>query len=53
MNDTLHVEMQDSDLLDEIGLMAALMVAASETEDMLSQEAIDEILAATSEEGPL
>jgi len=40
MNDTLHVEMQDSDLLEEIGLMAALMVAASETEGMLSQEAI-------------
>lgn len=53
MNDTLHVEMQDGDQLEEIGLMAALMIAASATEGTLSQEAIDEILSATSEEEPL
>ena len=52
MNDALQVELQDGDLLEEIRLTAALMVAAAATASTLSQDSIDEILAATSGDEP-
>lgn len=51
MNDALQVELQDSELLEEIRLTAALMVAASAAAAALSQGSIDRILRGTAEEG--
>ncbi|GGF43983.1 hypothetical protein GCM10011519_17270 [Marmoricola endophyticus] len=42
--DPLQVDLQDHDLLDEVQLTAALMVAANECEGDLSDGEIDELL---------
>jgi hypothetical protein len=42
--DEFDVQIQDVDVLDEIEMTGNLMIAASETEGPLGQEAIDEIL---------
>ncbi len=42
--DEFDVQIQDVDVLDEIEMTSNLMIAASETEGPLGQEAIDEIL---------
>ena len=52
MNDALQVELQDGELLEEIRLTAALMVAAATTAGTLSQHSIDEVLAATPGDEP-
>lgn len=44
MTDVLDVDLHDSELIDEIQLVADLMVAASENAEPLSQAAIDAIL---------
>ena len=51
MNDSLDVELQDGELLEEIRLTAALMVSASATACPLSREAIDEALFAAPAKG--
>ena len=42
--DPLDVTLHDAELATEVELTSLLMVAANETEDMLEQRAIDEIL---------
>ncbi len=44
MNDSLDVEVQDSEVLAEIELMTNLIIATSESEGPLPQQRIDEIL---------
>jgi hypothetical protein len=44
MTDGLDVELQDQELENEIQLVAELMVAAGQSDDPLSQEAVDAIL---------
>ena len=44
MTDALDIELQDRELEDEIQLVAELMVAAGESDEPLSQEAVDAIL---------
>jgi hypothetical protein len=46
MTDALTVELEDTELLDEIELVAALMVAAETSDRPLTQTAVDEILGA-------
>lgn len=40
----VHQELNDVDLLEEIGLTGELMVLASETSGPLTQEAVDAVL---------
>jgi hypothetical protein len=47
MTDPLDVDLQDCELTAEIALVTDLMVAASESEQHLSQACIDDILAQT------
>jgi hypothetical protein len=42
--DPFEVELEDSELLDEVGLTASLMVAANQSEGNLSSEEIDRLL---------
>ena len=42
--DPFEVELEDSELLDEVGLTAGLMVAANQSEGPLSREEIDRLL---------
>ena len=44
MHDQFDVTLEDGDLLGEVELTTTLMIAASETEDHLSQEEIDRLL---------
>jgi hypothetical protein len=44
MEDQLNVPLEDSDLLAEVELMTALIIAASSTDGPLSQHDIDELL---------
>ncbi len=44
MQDQFDVTLEDSDLLGEVELTTNLMIAASESEDQLSQAEIDRIL---------
>jgi hypothetical protein len=42
--DPFEVELEDSELLDEVGLTTSLMVAANQSEGPLSSEEIDRLL---------
>jgi hypothetical protein len=42
--DPFDVELEDPELLDEVGLTASLMVAANQSSGRLSQEEIDRLL---------
>jgi hypothetical protein len=42
--DPFDVELEDPELLDEVGLTTGLMVAANQSEGPLSTEEIDELL---------
>jgi hypothetical protein len=42
--DPFDVELEDVELLDEVGLTAGLMVAANQSEGPLSREEIDRLL---------
>jgi hypothetical protein len=42
--DPFDVELEDPELLDEVGLTASLMVAANQSEGPLSRDEIDELL---------
>jgi hypothetical protein len=44
MNDELDVHVHDEDALDEIEMMANLMIATSEASGPLPQQQVDEIL---------
>jgi hypothetical protein len=44
VHDQFDVTLEDGDLLGEVELTTTLMIAASETEDHLSQEEIDRLL---------
>ena len=44
MPDQFDVSLEDDDLLGEVELTTTLMIAASETDDHLSQEEIDRLL---------
>ncbi len=44
VGDPLDVPLEDSDLLEEVQLVAALMVAAGESDGPLLEEQIDEVL---------
>jgi len=44
MHDQFDVSLEDSDLLNEVELTTNLIIAASSSEDALSQDEIDEIL---------
>lgn len=44
MHDQFDVTLEDGDLLGEVELTTTLMIAASETDDHLSQEEIDRLL---------
>lgn len=44
MPDQFDVSLEDSDLLGEVELTTNLIIAASETDDHLTSEEIDEIL---------
>lgn len=44
MNDQLNVPLEDTDLLAEVELTTNLIIAASEADDTLSQEQIDQLL---------
>lgn len=43
-DDQFDVTLQDDDLLEEVELVATLMVAATEAEEHLSQTRVDDIL---------
>ena len=47
MDDQLNVPLEDSELLAEVELTTNLIIAASESEEHLSQEEIDRILGVT------
>lgn len=47
MTDALDLDLQDSELIDEIHLVADLMVAAAQSPHPLSEEQIDAILGGT------
>ena len=51
MNDALDLDLQDVDLIDEIHLVADLMVAAAQSPHCLSQDEVDAILRATPTSG--
>ena len=42
--DPFDVELEDPELLDEVGLTASLMVAANQSDGPLSRDQIDELL---------
>ena len=42
--DPFDVELEDPELLDEVGLTASLMVAANQSEGPLSRDEIDRLL---------
>ncbi|MBW8751268.1 MAG: hypothetical protein JF565_07570 [Propionibacteriales bacterium] len=42
--DPFDVELEDPELLDEVGLTASLMVAANQSEGHLAQDEIDRLL---------
>jgi hypothetical protein len=44
MADQLDVPLEDATLLEEVELVSALMIAASDTEGHLDQQAIDQLL---------
>ena len=44
MADQLDVPLEDSTLLEEVELVSALMIAASDNEGHLDQQAIDQLL---------
>ncbi len=44
MHDQFDVTLEDGDLLGEVELTTTLIIAASESEDHLSQEEIDRLL---------
>ena len=43
-SDPFDVELEDPELLDEVGLTASLMVAANQSEGRLPQDEIDRLL---------
>jgi hypothetical protein len=47
MHDQFDVTLEDGDLLGEVELTTTLIIAASESEEHLSQEEIDRILGVT------
>ena len=47
VNDSLDIEVQDSEVLAEIELMTNLIIATSEADGPLPQQRIDEILGVT------
>ena len=47
MHDQFDVTLEDGDLLNEVELTTTLIIAASESEDHLSQEEIDRLLGVT------
>ncbi len=47
MHDQFDVTLEDGDLLGEVELTTTLIIAASESEDHLSQDEIDRILGVT------
>jgi len=44
MADKLDVPLEDSALLEEVGLVSTLMIAASDSEEHLDQQTIDQLL---------
>ena len=52
MTDALDLDLHDTELDDEIHLLAELMVAAAESPRSLSQSDIDAILGVSGEPGP-
>ena len=42
--DPFEVELEDAELLDEVGLTASLMVAANQSDGPLSSDEIDKLL---------
>lgn len=51
MNDQFDVTLEDDDLMSEVELTTTLIVAASESDDHLSQEEIDRLLGVTPRRG--
>ena len=47
MHDQFDVTLEDGDLLGEVELTTTLIIAASESEDHLSQDEIDHLLGVT------
>jgi len=52
MHDQFDVTLEDADLLGEVELTTNLIIAASESEEHLSQEEIDRILGVTPQRPP-
>lgn len=48
MHDQFDVTLEDDDLLDEVELTTSLIIAASESDEPLSQARIDELLGVVS-----
>jgi len=51
MADQLDVPLEDAVLLEEVELVSALMIAASDTEGHLDQDSIDKLLGITTDPG--
>jgi hypothetical protein len=51
MTDALDLDLQDADLIDEIHLVADLMIAAAQSPHPLSEAEIDAILGTSPESG--
>lgn len=47
MHDQFDVTLEDGDLLSEVELTTSLIIAASESEEHLTQEQIDQLLGVT------
>lgn len=52
MHDQFDVTLEDGDLLGEVELTTTLIIAATESEDHLSQEEIDQLLGVTPKPQP-
>ena len=44
MDDQLNVPLEDAELLEEVGLTTDLIIAATESEEPLSQDEVDRVL---------
>jgi len=44
MDDQLNVPLEDAELLEEVGLTTDLIIAATESEEPLSQDQVDRVL---------
>lgn len=52
VNDNLNVPLEDAELLAEVELTTNLIIAASESEAVLSQAEVDRLLGVEPDEGP-